>query len=384
MKRIIIVVLLIVISVVAGFAWYLVKSEKMIYRAPALVHEKAIVTFVVGDVTVKKNGAEEWQHVIVGQSVEPGDELQTGTSALADIRFHSSMAVRITENSHLVMDANSIKKMELNLQSGSLYGKFHKLYDEHALVIKTVTSIAAVRGTDLGFEIGKSPYVFEENGEETTDNASEETKKESGKSDEERHEKVTDDSTLLPSTYVYALTGITEVHNPEYNDQKVLLSYQRKINVVQGKGAGDTEEISDADMDRIRKILNSIHFEEVLLISDKILFESGSSKILESSYEELDKIVAVLNEKKVSVRIDGHTDNIGSDSKNQQLSLDRAESIRTYLVEKGIDPERLSAAGFGASQPVTDNSTKAGRAQNRRVEFIVVEQNSSKGLFWWL
>ncbi|HRX17396.1 MAG TPA: FecR domain-containing protein, partial [Spirochaetota bacterium] len=148
MKRIIIVVLLIVISVVAGFAWYLVKSEKMIYRAPALVHEKAIVTFVVGDVTVKKNGAEEWQHVIVGQSVEPGDELQTGTSALADIRFHSSMAVRITENSHLVMDANSIKKMELNLQSGSLYGKFHKLYDEHALVIKTVTSIAAVRGTD--------------------------------------------------------------------------------------------------------------------------------------------------------------------------------------------------------------------------------------------
>ncbi|HRX16782.1 MAG TPA: OmpA family protein [Spirochaetota bacterium] len=189
---------------------------------------------------------------------------------------------------------------------------------------------------------------------------------------------------MLPSTYVYALTGITEVHNPEYNDQKVLLSYQRKINVVQGKGAGDTEEISDADMDRIRKILNSIHFEEVLLISDKILFESGSSKILESSYEELDKIVAVLNEKKVSVRIDGHTDNIGSDSKNQQLSLDRAESIRTYLVEKGIDPERLSAAGFGASQPVTDNSTKAGRAQNRRVEFIVVEQNSSKGLFWWL
>ncbi|MDA3901689.1 MAG: OmpA family protein [Spirochaetes bacterium] len=386
MKRVLFGFLLLIFCVVAGFAAYLVKSEKMIYRTPALVHENAKITFVVGDVKVNKGEDDGWQNLMVGEILLPGYQIKTGKSSLADIRFHSTMAIRITENSHLTIDANSIKAMDVNLKSGALYGKFHKLYDEHSLIIKTISTVAAVRGTDLAFEIGESPFIKadavsdKDSDENSADAGSTESKSEK---DEDHKEKVTEDVAMVPSTVVYALTGITEIYNPEFYEQKVLLSYQRKINVLEGQPAGDTEEISDADMDRIRKTLNSIHFEEVLLISDTILFKSGSSTILESSYEELDKIVAILNEKKVSIRIDGHTDNVGSDAKNQQLSFDRADSIRTYLIEKGIDADRLTAAGYGASQPVTDNLTKEKRAQNRRVEFIVVEQSNKKGILWW-
>jgi OOP family OmpA-OmpF porin len=67
----------------------------------------------------------------------------------------------------------------------------------------------------------------------------------------------------------------------------------------------------------------------------------------------------------------GHTDNTGKADKNLQLSKDRAASVREYLVSKGVDGSRLRSEGFGQDRPVADNSTAAGRAKNRRVEFKV-------------
>ena len=69
-----------------------------------------------------------------------------------------------------------------------------------------------------------------------------------------------------------------------------------------------------------------------------------------------------------TVEIEGHTDNVGSEAYNLDLSKRRAESVKNYLVENlGIDPARLSAAGYGFSRPIADNNTREGRAQNRRV-----------------
>jgi len=71
------------------------------------------------------------------------------------------------------------------------------------------------------------------------------------------------------------------------------------------------------------------------------------------------------------VEIEGHTDNVGSDTSNQSLSERRAESVKSYLLQQGIGTQRLSSTGKGEGQPIGDNNTETGRQQNRRVEIII-------------
>ena len=72
------------------------------------------------------------------------------------------------------------------------------------------------------------------------------------------------------------------------------------------------------------------------------------------------------------IEIGGHTDNVGSDADNLKLSQQRAEAIRQYLIKKGIQPARVIAKGYGASEPVADNSTNEGRQNNRRTEVKIL------------
>lgn len=78
------------------------------------------------------------------------------------------------------------------------------------------------------------------------------------------------------------------------------------------------------------------------------------------------------NNASISIKIGGHTDNVGSDELNRKLSDGRANAVRTYLVQKGIPPARVTALGYGETTPVATNDTEAGRSQNRRVEFKVL------------
>lgn len=103
-----------------------------------------------------------------------------------------------------------------------------------------------------------------------------------------------------------------------------------------------------------------------------IQFETGSSKIKSSSFPILNDVVKVMQENpSYELDIHGHTDNTGNADKNLQLSKDRAAAVREYLVKKGVGGDRLRSEGFGQTEPVADNSTPAGRAKNRRVEFKV-------------
>jgi outer membrane protein OmpA-like peptidoglycan-associated protein len=76
----------------------------------------------------------------------------------------------------------------------------------------------------------------------------------------------------------------------------------------------------------------------------------------------------------VRIQLEGHTDNVGTATDNQKLSTARAYATVNYLVEKGVSGKRLLAKGFGATQPVADNKTEEGRAQNRRTELRVLEK----------
>ncbi len=107
---------------------------------------------------------------------------------------------------------------------------------------------------------------------------------------------------------------------------------------------------------------------------NNIFFETAKSDLQSDSYSELDRVVTFLNENPtLQIAIKGHTDNVGSDSYNMNLSTNRAKSVLTYLVSKGIDAKRLSSKGYGKTQPLVNNDTEETRAQNRRVEFTIVK-----------
>lgn len=113
-----------------------------------------------------------------------------------------------------------------------------------------------------------------------------------------------------------------------------------------------------------------------IVITQVINFDFDRATIKPSSFGILDEVVSILraNPQVRLVRIEGHTDSIGSDAYNMRLSQRRANSVREYLVRRGIEPSRLVAEGYGESRPLTSNATAAGRAQNRRTEFNVLEQ----------
>jgi len=74
----------------------------------------------------------------------------------------------------------------------------------------------------------------------------------------------------------------------------------------------------------------------------------------------------------MTLRIEGHADATGSREKNQELSNQRAEAVKRYLIQSGIEPNRLQTMGYGDSRPIADNSTDEGRKLNRRIEFVIL------------
>ena len=111
-----------------------------------------------------------------------------------------------------------------------------------------------------------------------------------------------------------------------------------------------------------------------------VYFASGRNVILERSFPVLQTVAEVLanNPWIKKVRIEGHTDNTGRAQLNRDLSARRAASVQRFLIERGIDPGRLEAQGLGPSRPIADNRTRAGRARNRRVEFVILDPPQSE------
>jgi outer membrane protein OmpA-like peptidoglycan-associated protein len=99
-----------------------------------------------------------------------------------------------------------------------------------------------------------------------------------------------------------------------------------------------------------------------------IYFDFGSAELKDESIPVITEIVSYLNDNPdVKIIVEGHTDNVGNESSNQKLSENRATNVMNKLTEKGINKDRLSVKGFGSQQPVSNNTTETGRAQNRRV-----------------
>lgn len=103
-----------------------------------------------------------------------------------------------------------------------------------------------------------------------------------------------------------------------------------------------------------------------------IFFESGSASLLPESESELNKLLELItNNPSMRISVNGHTDNVGSDTDNMRLSEQRAGAVAAFLTEKGIDSDRISSKGYGESVPLADNASAEGRALNRRTEIEI-------------
>ncbi|MBC7949019.1 MAG: OmpA family protein [Chitinophagaceae bacterium] len=103
--------------------------------------------------------------------------------------------------------------------------------------------------------------------------------------------------------------------------------------------------------------------------ANNIYFATGKFVLLARSFKGLDEVAKILKENPaLKMSIDGHTDNVGSDANNQKLSENRANSVKNYLVRKGVAADRLTSTGYGETTPIADNKTAGGRQTNRRVE----------------
>ncbi len=110
-----------------------------------------------------------------------------------------------------------------------------------------------------------------------------------------------------------------------------------------------------------------------VVMPGSVSFDADSAKLRPNFQDKLAKISESLNQyPDTTIFIAGHTDNKGPEPFNKKLSLDRANSVATYLVAQGIDSKRIKTAGFGSSVPIGDNATNMGRAKNRRVEIKIV------------
>ncbi|MBL0153220.1 MAG: OmpA family protein [Chitinophagaceae bacterium] len=166
------------------------------------------------------------------------------------------------------------------------------------------------------------------------------------------------------------VTGKFNMHIPagdEYIISVKSLTDTTKTGLIQIPAPGPGEYFSEPFTVRVR-------FEAAKLYTlDNVHFDFGKATLRPDSFAELNELVDYLkNKPQIRIEIAGHTDNIGKDADNLKLSTERANTIRKYLLSKGIEAARVTAKGYGASAPVADNETEEGRQLNRRTEVRVL------------
>ena len=110
----------------------------------------------------------------------------------------------------------------------------------------------------------------------------------------------------------------------------------------------------------------------ILNMPSNVTFATDRDQVIPPFYPTLDSVALVLRKfEKTLIDVDGHTDSVGNAGYNQDLSERRANSVANYLAERGVDPRRMSAMGYGLERPIASNASEIGRAQNRRVEIAI-------------
>ena len=115
------------------------------------------------------------------------------------------------------------------------------------------------------------------------------------------------------------------------------------------------------------------------IVLKNIFYDFDKDTLRSESFPELNRVAKLLNEYPgIRVELSGHTDKIGKDAYNQNLSQRRANSARNYILSQGVAPEKIIAVGYGETRPIASNDTSEGRQLNRRTEFTILEGDACK------
>ena len=148
---------------------------------------------------------------------------------------------------------------------------------------------------------------------------------------------------------------------------------------AQARAAAANKQVDDANAvrERLRTQLNSVlqtseTARGLIVNMSDVLFDTGKFTLKPDTKIALAKVAGILQAyPNLKLQVEGYTDSVGGDDYNQKLSENRAGSVRDFLVQQGVQMNNISATGYGKADPVADNGTAQGRAQNRRVQLMV-------------
>jgi len=165
------------------------------------------------------------------------------------------------------------------------------------------------------------------------------------------------------------------------NAEQKIVATQARSDADAAQLAANASEQQAAELQRQLEILQAKPTDRGLVLTlGDTLFATGKSELKSGATANLDRLSAFLNQyPDRTASIEGFTDNTGSEDANQSLSEHRADSVKRYLVGRGVQSDRLSSSGRGENAPVADNETTAGRQQNRRVEVVISQAERSQG-----
>ena len=183
-----------------------------------------------------------------------------------------------------------------------------------------------------------------------------------------------------------SVTGCTFVFQKGRDVNVDKISRLRKKLTILQQAKKDLEINLKNEIKNKHVVVQELEGRLVITFLGDVLFDSGKSKLIESSTHKLAKVAEVLNStvKSLKVGVEGHTDNVpikySQWGSNWDLSTARALSVLHFLVDQqNVNPQRLSASGYGEYVPIVSNETKEGRQKNRRVEIVILPNISTKG-----
>ncbi len=150
-------------------------------------------------------------------------------------------------------------------------------------------------------------------------------------------------------------------------------SAQRQAEQSAQQATQQTEQMRERLKDQLNQVLATRETARGLIVNmSDVLFDTGQYTLKPGAREKLAKVSGILLAyPDLKLQVEGYTDNIGSDEFNQKLSEERADSVREYLASQGVTQTNISSAGYGKNDPIADNASSVGRAENRRVQLVV-------------
>jgi OmpA-OmpF porin, OOP family len=165
---------------------------------------------------------------------------------------------------------------------------------------------------------------------------------------------------FIDSTFTFEIFGTAR-----YKVTASAAGYMAKTVII------DPKNISDGS---ISEVITLTPKGETIVLNH-LIFDQGKSSIEESSFAQLDEVVRMMKENtKMIIQLEGHTDNQGDSKANMELSQDRVDAIKKFLVKQGIPKDRIKTKAFGGSQPLRNEMTQEDRAKNRRVEMRILKE----------